>query len=80
MHNYQNIDDFYEKMQIVKTMQRRMSKLRESIPKNLRNTLSSIERVQSKMFGACQSYFSYELEEASLGEPCFDTYVGLDDY
>lgn len=66
MLNYQKEDfwNFYKKIGIVKTTQKRTAALQKSLPKNLRSSLSEIQKIQSKMFGRCQSYFSQEAKEA----------------
>lgn len=80
MYNYQKTEDYYQQMRIVKRVQRDTAKLQKSLPKGYRSSLSAIQRVQNKMFGACQSSIAKELKDASMGEACWDIYVGKDDY
>lgn len=80
MYNYQKTDDYYQQMRIVKRVQRDTANLQKSLPKGNRLSLFAIQRVQNKMFGACQSSIGKELKDASMGEACWDIYVGKDDY
>lgn len=80
MYNYQKTDDYYQQMRIVKTMQHDTAKLQKSLPKGYRSSLFAIQRVQNKMFGACQSSIDKELKDASMGDDCRDIYVGKYDY
>lgn len=70
---------FIVRMGIVKRMQRDTAKLQKSLPKCNRSSLFVIQRVQNKMFGACQSSIAKELKDASMGDACWDIYVGKDD-
>lgn len=80
MYNYQKTDDYYQQMRIVKRLQRDTANLQKSLPRGNRSSLSAIQRVQNKMFGACQSSIAKELKDASMGDACWDIYVGKDDY
>lgn len=80
MYNYQKTDDYYQQMRIVKRVQRDTANLQKSLPKGNRSSLFAIQRVQNKMFGACQSSIDKELKDASMGDDCRDIYVGKDDY
>lgn len=79
MYNYQKTDDYYQQMRIVKRVQRDTANLQKSLPKGYRSSLFAIQRVQNKMFGACQSSIAKELKDASMGDACWDIYVGKDD-
>jgi hypothetical protein len=79
MYNYQKTDDYYQQMRIVKRVQRDTANLQKSLPKGNRSSLIAIQRVQNKMFGACQSSIAKELKDASMGDACWDIYVGKDD-
>lgn len=80
MYNYQKTDDYYQQMRIVKRLQRDTANLQKSLPRGNRSSLSAIQRVQNKMFGAYQSSIAKELKDASMGDACWDIYVGKDDY
>ena len=80
MYNYQKTDDYYQQKRIVKRVQRDTANLQKSLPKGNRSSLFAIQRVQNKMFGACQSSIDKELKDASMGDDCRDIYVGKDDY